>query len=66
MIQFGYNVLTEKPVIADLEQMGHVCIVGGTGSGKSVGTLYFLYNLLKNYVELRVKLLLMVIEILYL
>lgn len=49
MIQFGYNILTDKPVIADLEQTGHLCIVGGTGSGKSVGILYFLYNLLKNY-----------------
>lgn len=49
MIQFGYNILTEKPIEADLTQTGHVCVVGGTGSGKSVGTLYFLYNLLKNY-----------------
>ncbi|MBE5967609.1 MAG: hypothetical protein E7255_11715 [Lachnospiraceae bacterium] len=49
MIQLGYNVLTEKPIMADMEQTGHICIVGGTGSGKSVGTLYFLYNLLKNY-----------------
>lgn len=49
MIQFGYNVLTEKPINADMEKTGHVCVVGGTGSGKSVATLYFLYNLLKNY-----------------
>lgn len=49
MIQIGYNVLTEKPITADMEVTGHACIVGGTGSGKSVATLYFLYNLLKNY-----------------
>lgn len=49
MIQFGYNVLTEKPILADITRTGHVCIVGGTGTGKSIATLYFLYNLLKNY-----------------
>lgn len=49
MLQLGYNVLTEKPIIADMEITGHACLVGGTGSGKSVATLYLLYNLLKNY-----------------
>ena len=49
MIQLGYNVLTEKPIIADMKITGHACIVGSTGSGKSVATLYLLYNLLKNY-----------------
>lgn len=48
-MQFGYNILTEKPIFADIEKTGHVCIVGGTDSGKSVATLYCLYNLLKNF-----------------
>lgn len=49
MFQLGYNILTEKPIVADMEHTGHACIVGGTGAGKSVATLYILYNLLKNY-----------------
>lgn len=49
MLQLGYNILTEKPIVADMQNTGHACIVGGTGSGKSVATLYILYNLLKNY-----------------
>lgn len=49
MLQLGYNILTEKPIIADMEITGHACLVGGTASGKSVATLYLLYNLLKNY-----------------
>lgn len=53
MLQLGYNILSETPIVADMTRTGHVCVVGGTGSGKSVATLYFLYNLLKNY---RVKL----------
>lgn len=49
MLQLGYNLISEKPIIADMEITGHICIVGGTGSGKSVATLYLLYNLLKSY-----------------
>lgn len=49
MLQLGYNLLSEKPIMADIEITGHVCVVGGTGSGKSVAALYLLYNLLKNY-----------------
>jgi len=49
MLQLGYNVLTETPILVDMNTTGHACIVGGTGSGKSVATLYFLYNLLNNY-----------------
>jgi len=49
MLKLGYNLLSEKPIVADMTRTGHVCVVGGTGSGKSVATLYFLYNLLKNY-----------------
>lgn len=49
MLQLGYNLLTEQPITAELTETGHLCCVGGTGSGKSVATLYFLYQLLKNY-----------------
>ncbi len=49
MLQLGYNILTEKPIIADMEITGHACVVGGTSSGKTVATLYLLYNLIKNY-----------------
>lgn len=49
MIQLGYNILTEKSILADMYETGHCAIVGGTGTGKSVATLYFLYNLLKSY-----------------
>lgn len=49
MLKLGYNILTETPILVDIDTTGHTCIVGGTGSGKSVATLYFLYGLLKNY-----------------
>lgn len=49
MLQLGYNILSENPIVTDMTRTGHVCVVGGTGSGKSIATLYFLYNLLKNY-----------------
>lgn len=48
MIQLGYNLNTELPITADILKTGHTCIVGGTGSGKTVGTLYLLYQLHKN------------------
>lgn len=49
MLQIGYNVLTEKPILVDIYRAGHMCVVGGTGSGKSITVLYLLYNILKNY-----------------
>lgn len=49
MIQLGYNLITEQPIAAEILSTGHLCTVGGTGSGKSVATLYLLYQLLKNY-----------------
>lgn len=49
MIKLGYNVLTGTPICTELFYTGHLCCVGGTGSGKSMGVLYFLYNLRKTY-----------------
>ena len=49
MIQLGYDIATEQGITAEIEATGHLCCAGGTGSGKSVATLYFLYQLLKNY-----------------
>ena len=53
MLKLGYNVLTETPILVDINKTGHVCIVGGTNSGKSVTTLYLLYNLLNNYAAVK-------------
>lgn len=48
LVKLGYNYRYKKqPIIADFDKTGHCCIIGGTGSGKSIGTLYFLYNVLK-------------------
>jgi len=49
MLQIGYNVLTQKPILVDMNETGHTCIIGGTGSGKSIATLYLLYNIFKKY-----------------
>ncbi len=48
-MQLGYDILSEKPIIVDVYKTGHLCVVGGTGSGKSISILYFLYRLLKEY-----------------
>lgn len=49
MIQLGYNLITEQPITANLFEVGHICCIGSTGSGKSVAILYLLYQTLKNY-----------------
>jgi len=38
---------TSAPITADIAKTGHLCVVGGTGSGKSMFVLYALYYLLK-------------------
>ena len=45
-IKLGYDIQTKTPVYADLDKTGHLCIVGGTGSGKTVATLYALNSVL--------------------
>lgn len=49
MIQLGFNALTGEPICADLYHTGHLCCIGGTGSGKSMSILYLIYNLFKEY-----------------
>lgn len=51
-IKLGLDAETSTPITADIFTVGHMCIVGGTGSGKSVFVLYALYNLLKLLVSL--------------
>lgn len=46
LINLGFDLQTRFPVQADIFRTGHTCIVGGTGSGKSMATLYALYGIL--------------------
>ena len=47
LVKLGYNYRHKKqPIFTDTGHL-HMCLVGGTGSGKSVTTLYILYNILK-------------------
>ena len=47
LVKLGYNYRHKKqPIFTDTGHL-HLCLVGGTGSGKSVATLYILYNILK-------------------
>ncbi|MCM1221129.1 MAG: hypothetical protein NC548_42270 [Lachnospiraceae bacterium] len=49
MIQLGYDLITEKAIIAEILLTGHLCCVGGTGSGKSLSTIYWTWQLKNNY-----------------
>ena len=46
-IKLGMDVETSTPITADIDKTGHMCVVGGTGYGKSIAVLYAIYNLLK-------------------
>lgn len=46
-ITIGFNLEHRTAIRADISQTGHICIVGGTGSGKSILTLYLLYNIFR-------------------
>lgn len=46
-ITIGFNLEHRTAIRADISQTGHICIVGGTGSGKSMLTLYLLYNIFR-------------------
>ena len=45
-IRLGVDISTRAPICADLGRTGHMSIVGGTGSGKTVATLYALNSVL--------------------
>ncbi|MCM1302889.1 MAG: hypothetical protein NC305_07715 [Lachnospiraceae bacterium] len=47
-VQIGIDAEYGLPLTIDLGHTGHFCVVGGTGSGKSVFTLYALYKLLRS------------------
>lgn len=47
LVKLGYDAQYRTPIFANFSYTGHLCCIGGTGSGKSIATLYFLYNLLK-------------------
>jgi len=47
LVKLGYDAQYNVPICANFSDTGHLCCIGGTGSGKSMATLYFLYNLLK-------------------
>lgn len=46
LINLGFDLRTRFPIQADIFRTGHICIVGGTGSGKSMAALYILYGIL--------------------
>lgn len=46
LVQLGFDAEYRIPIYTDFSKTGHLCAVGGTGSGKSVAVLYFLYKLL--------------------
>lgn len=50
-IKLGYDIQTKAPIRADLGRTGHICIAGGTGSGKTTATLYALNSVLSLPVE---------------
>lgn len=45
-IKLGFDIQTQAPICADLGQTGHLCLVGGTGSGKTTASLYILNSIL--------------------
>lgn len=48
LVKLGYDAQYTLPIYANFSETGHLCCIGGTGSGKSIATLYFLYNLFKS------------------
>ncbi len=48
LVKLGYDAQYRIPIFANFSNTGHLCCIGGTGSGKSMAILYFLYNLFKS------------------
>lgn len=53
MIQLGFNANTGRPIRIDLRRVGHLAVIGNTGSGKTTAVLYILYGLLKSDYEIQ-------------
>lgn len=51
-IKLGYDIQTQAPIYADLSKTAQMCVVGGTGSGKTTATLYSLNSVLSLPVEI--------------
>lgn len=51
-VKLGLDAEASTSITADIDKTGSTCVVGGTGSGKSMFVLYALYNLLKLLVSL--------------
>lgn len=50
-IKLGNDIQTQAPIYADLYETGHMCIVAGTGGGKTTATRYALNSVLSLPVE---------------
>lgn len=50
-IKPGFDIQTQAQIYADFSKTRHSCYAGGTGSGKSVATLYALNSVLSLPVE---------------
>lgn len=53
LVNLGFDFQSRVPIQADIFRTGHICIVGGTGSGKSMATLYILYGILSLAYEIQ-------------
>lgn len=49
----GYGIRDRLAIKADMGKNGHLCLVGGTGSGKSMATLYLIYSVRKSGIPAR-------------
>lgn len=52
LVPLGFDAEYRTTISANIAKTGHLCLIGGTGSGKSMATLYFLYKLLKKKIPL--------------
>ena len=51
-IKLGFDIQTQAPVYADLYKTGNMCVVGGTGSGKTISIFFTLNSVLSLPVEI--------------
>ena len=53
MFPIGYDAEYRTEISIDMYKTGHICIVGGTGSGKSMCVLYILWKLLSTSIPVQ-------------